>query len=123
MRDKNNELIVVTKSVFDKIKIFFKNIFNRNKSENISYNSSNESNKTNVDTEDVSQKSTNRLEMENTKEKQDFFKKYNDYKEGKVVSSSFLGSEKVKLNKMLNEELTLSKRNFEKAMKGYDERD
>lgn len=123
MKDKNNELIVVTKSVFDKIKMFFNNIFNRHKSENISYNSSNESNKTNVDTEDVSSKSTNYSEMENIKEKQDFFKKYNDYKEGKVASSSFLGAEKVKLNKMLNEELTLSKKNFEKAVRSYDERD
>lgn len=122
---KNNELIVVTKSVFDKIKMFFKNIFNKNKSENDSYTSSNESNKTNVDTENVTKQLTNHLELKNIKEKekQDFFKKYKDYKDGKVTSSSFLGSEKVKLNKMLNEELTLNKKSFEKAIKDYDERD
>ncbi len=113
MSDKNNELVVVTKSIFDKIKNFFKNIFSKKRIENDSYDSSNEK----IETEHIVE-----IEDSQDKEKKEFFRKYKAYKEGKLKSSDFTGSEKVKLNSMLNEEFNLSKNKFEKVIKEYNEK-
>lgn len=118
MRDKNNELTVIKKSVFDKVKDFFKNIFSRLKMENDSSNCEQESK---MEEEDVQEK-VNNSEDSKDKEKKEFFVKYKNYKEGKIESASFSGAEKVKLNSMLNEEFNLSKKKLEKIVKEYNER-
>ncbi len=108
MENKNNGLIVVTKSIFDKIKDFFKNIFSKKVTEEISHEVSNQKE------DNVLEVVQKEIETNQQKDKKEFFKKYNELKEGKISASDFTGSEKVKLNLMLDEELNINSKKLEK---------
>lgn len=115
--ENNNGLIVVTKSIFDKIKNFFKRLFSKN--EILSSKSSNTQEET-VETENTIEIEAIEIDTIKNKEKKEFFKKYQDYKDGKINTSDFSGSEKVKIGMMLDEELNLSQKKFEEAMRQYN---
>lgn len=111
MEDKNNGLIVVTKSIFDKIKNFFKNIFGKKV---IEESSSEPFNEINDNILESSQEDVEKVtEADSIQDKKEFFKKYKEYKEGKINAEDFIGSEKVKLYLMLEEELNINTRKLE----------
>lgn len=114
MGDKNKALVVTTKSIFDKIKNFFKNIFGKKNTEE---NPSDEKIKNAEISERVMEEIENSIETDVTDEKSEFFKKYNDFKEGKISASDFEGAEKVRLNLILNEELNISTKKLEQIQK------
>ena len=111
MEEKNNSLIVVTKSIFDKIKNFFRNIFNKKV-----IAPSEESNKA-EDINAISEKVEEEIEADLEDDKKEFFKKYKEFKEGKINASDFTGAEKVKLNSILDEELNINSKKLEQIQK------
>lgn len=111
MENKNNSLIVASKSIFDKIKNFFRNIFNKKV-----IAPSEESNKA-EDINAISEKVEEEIEADLEDDKKEFFKKYKEFKEGKINASDFTGAEKVKLNSILDEELNINSKKLEQIQK------
>lgn len=112
MENKNNSLIVVTKSIFNKIKNFFRNIFNKKVIENEPSESSNKIEDINTITEKIEE-----VENSSYNDKEEFFKKYKEFKEGKIKASDFTGAEKVKLSSILDEELKINSKKLEQIQK------
>lgn len=102
MENKNNSLMVVTKSIFDKIKNFFRNIFNKKVIEDMPSENSNK---------------IEEVESASYDDKEEFFKKYKEFKEGKIDASDFTGAEKVKLSSILDEELKINSKKLEQIQK------
>lgn len=113
MENKNNSLIVVTKSIFDKIKNFFRNIFNKKVIKDMP--SENLNKVEDIDT--IAEKIEEEIGSNSEDDKKEFFKKYNDLKNEKVDASDFTGAEKVKLSSILDEELNISRKKLEQIQK------
>lgn len=126
---KNNNLQEYKKvNIFIKIKSFFRNLFfknntsifnnikeetysNKDNSEFLNSITINEQEELNKNIKNISN------EFQNKKEKQEFFKYYNDYKSRKISAKDIPISILIKINRMLDEELRIKVEDYNKLEK------
>ena len=103
MGEKNKGLIVITKTFFRKVKDFFISLLEKN-----------------VETNEVITENFNEpenIDENEESEKDRFFKGYNDYKSHKIETSELSGSELIKMNSMLEEEVKMNQEKLFETMK------
>ena len=114
MEENNNGLIVAAKTFFKKVKEFF---FNLLKKEDEKINE--------IVVEEIEIK-TDKNEItkveDNVDEKEEFFKKYEAFKEGRIEVSELSGSELVKMNAMLEEETKMNKQKLQNALNEFNKK-
>lgn len=118
MEEKNNGLIVAAKTFFKKVKEFFLNLF---KKEEI---------KTEEVKEDVTVGEVPVIEIKKKEEpkeetiddKDEFFKKYELFKAEKLDVSELSGSELVKMNAMLEEEMRMNRDKLNDALNEFNKK-
>ena len=118
MEEKNNGLIVAAKTFFKKVKEFFLNLFKKEE----------------IKTEEVKEEVTvgevpvieikkkEEQKEETADDKEEFFKKYELFKAEKLDVSELSGSELVKMNAMLEEEMRMNRDKLNDALNEFNKK-
>ncbi|MBQ9298345.1 MAG: hypothetical protein IJ223_04890 [Clostridia bacterium] len=126
---ENNKLQKYEKvNIFAKIRSFFRKLFFKNNTSNfknikeevhLNKNNSDFLNSITIKQQEELNKNIKNIsnEFQNKKEKQEFFKYYNDYKSRKISAKDIPISILIKINRMLDEELRIKVEDYNKLEK------
>lgn len=122
MEEKNNGLIVAAKTFFKKVKEFFLNLFKKEeiKTEEVKEEVKEEVTVGEVPVIEIKKKEEQKEETADDKE--EFFKKYELFKAEKLDVSELSGSELVKMNAMLEEEMKMNKNKLNEALNEFNKK-
>ena len=125
---ENKDLIEYSGGLFSRIKEFFKKIFARKKQTEEIYNevieqdfsNANETNESNGNTIIEVQENTEIEGVKALTEKEEFFKVYNDFKNGKISGEDLPLSQLLRINKMLDEENKIKVKDYQELVKIFN---